>query len=289
MRNITPHVFITASTRVNEPGMRAWLDHIGASKFNFAPETTDAERVVMAAGKRCYMSFLVGLNPNISKVREDMRDFIDNIMRSKHGSTLAHVRYTFGIEDVSRVFTAEWNRHHAGVADGGITEEDDEWAISEGSMRYIRLTDIPYWVPASLMPDENDTSVVLDMKEASRTIFRDSFQQAEKNYQALLDLWDLDRLSWQSTETRRNAFAVKKKLTSCFRRIIPIGVATGGVWSGGLRALRNIFTQRCTPEAEEEMLLVACLMLKEMRAFDPLFFHDFEESGGYWYPQHYKV
>lgn len=108
MREVQPEVFIVGSTKVNERGMRAWLDHIGAQDFQFPEPSTDAEKLVMAFGKRCYMSFIPGLNPNVTKVREDMTAFIDNILKSKHGSVLAHVTYNFAIEGVSRVFTLDY-------------------------------------------------------------------------------------------------------------------------------------------------------------------------------------
>lgn len=289
MRHVEPKVFIVGSTKVNPSGMSAWLDYLGAEHFEFPEPSSDAEKIVMAFGKRCYMSFEPGMNPNVTKVRSDMAAFIDNILKSKHGSVLAHVTYNFAIEGVSRVFTAEWNRHRVGVADAGLTEEDEELAISEGSMRYIRLTDIPFWMPHSLLDSEQDSDIIRGMKDYSRTIFERAFKQDETNYTELLTLWDLDTLAWTSAEEKQKAFTIKKQLTSCFRRIIGIGVATGGGWSGGLRALRNIFTQRCTPEAEEEILYVSCLMLKAMRDYDPLFFQDFEEQDGYWYPRYYKV
>ena len=74
-----------------------------------------------------------------------------------------------------------------------------------------------------------------------------------------------------------------------FRRIVPIGVATGGVWSGNLRALRHIFTMRCSPAAEEEICLIGSLMLKKMMESEPLIFGDFHLVDGYWTPKYIKV
>ena len=289
MKNVEPKVFIIGSTKVEPEGMRAWLDHIGAQNFVFPEPSTDGEKIVMAMGKRCYASFIPGLNPNVTKVREDMTAFIDNILSSRHGSVISHITYNFAIEGVSRVFTAEWNRHRVGVADGGMVEEDEELAISEGSMRYIRLTDIPWWIPDSLQATPEDSFTLILLKKATRELFSVAFEFSERQYQTLLEMWNLDNMPWRNPNDKEKAFTVKKKLTSCFRRIIPMGVATGGGWSGGIRALRNIFTQRCTPEAEEEILLVASLMLKAMKQHEPRLFADFEERDGFWYPLHYKV
>ena len=66
------------------------------------------------------------------------------------------------------------------------------------------------------------------------------------------------------------------------RRIVPMGVATGGVWSFNLRALRHVFTMRCSPAAEEEILLVASMMFDKMVETEPLFFKDFYKEEGFW-------
>ena len=59
------------------------------------------------------------------------------------------------------------------------------------------------------------------------------------------------------------------------RRIVPMGVATGGVWTLNLRALRHVFDMRCSEAAEEEILLVATKMLNLMRHAEPSLFGDF--------------
>lgn len=277
MRIVEPAVFCTASTRIDFDEMYGWLDYIGAKEFSFPEQSSNGECLVMAAAKRCYQSFLPGMNPNITKVREDMKEFIDNILRSRHGSVLEHVSFTFNIENISRVATAELNRHRAGAA------------ISEGSMRYIRMEDIPFWMPESLVVHSGDSDHIANLKDQSRVIFRHAFYQDECNYNDLVELWDLDKLSWKDESERRSAFHIKKSLTSAFRRIIGIGVATGGTWTYNLRALRNIFEQRCAPEAEEEIYLIASIMLKKMQQKEPRFFGDFEEKDGFWYPKYHKV
>ena len=225
--------------------------------------------LVKLCAKRCYMSFEVGLNPNITRVRRDLAEFITNILEIKHGSVLEHVVYSFALEGVSRVFTAEMNRHRAGTA------------ISEGSMRYIAFDDIPFWIPLSIQNVEGESPHIRLAKERSREVFIKTFEQAQENYAQLLKIWNY--------REEVKAFSQKKKLTSMFRRIIPIGVATGGVWSGNLRALRHIFTMRCSPAAEEEICLVAGLMLKKMMESEPLIFGDFHLVNGYWTPKYIKV
>lgn len=283
MYNVEPKVFLIGRSEPDKIQIREWLDHIGANEYQIEEGVTGGELLVQLAGKRCYMSFQAGLNQNITRVRTDMTDFIDNILKVGHGSVIEHSVYNFALENVSRVFTAEMNRHRAGMG------------ISEGSMRYIRFDDIPYWIPTSIQSQSKDIGgsyapfilheeLTQDVKKRkSREVFERAFRQAEENYKELCDIWK-EELSPESK------FKMKKQITSMMRRIIPMGVASGGVWSGNLRALRHIFTMRCSPEAEEEILLVASMMLERMIEAEPLFFKDFEkDEQGYWRPKYWKV
>ena len=271
MREVTPKIFMIGKTMPVKEEIRAWLDHIGADQYVIEDDVTGGEQLVQLCGKRCYMSFQPGLNPNITRIRTDMGEFIDNILRAMHGSVLEHAVYNIAIEGVSRVFTAEMNRHRAG------------WAIREGSMRFIRFTDIPFWRPNSLRPHEADPSYVAFKKEQSWEKFKLAIAHAEKIYGELAGIWK-DELAPGSKD-----FHMKKHITSMMRRIIPIGVATGGVWSGNLRALRHVVTMRTSPAAEEEILEVGCLILEKMMATEPLFFKDFEKVDGFWKPKYVKV
>ena len=116
MYSVQPRVFLIAKTQCLQQPTRAWLDDIGAHQYEVEDGVTSGEQLVQLAAKRCYMSFQPGLNPNVSRVRTDMKEFIDNILVVGHGSVLEHVSYTFAIEHVSRVFTGEMNRHRAGTA-----------------------------------------------------------------------------------------------------------------------------------------------------------------------------
>lgn len=273
MKNVSPHVFMIARSLLIKENVRKWLSYIGATNYHVNEEDTDGEAIIKLAAKRCYMSFGVGLNPNITRTRENTVEYIDNILSSRHGSVLAHVNYTFAIEDVSRVFTAEMNRHSAGTA------------ISEGSLRYVRFTDIPWWIPQSMIPTEEDSDDIRERKALTLQVFIRQFNYQEQGYRMLEEIWDL-----KGEAANEKTFSAKKKLTSLFRRIIGMGVATGGVWTGNIRALRHILTERNDPAAEEEILLVAGLLLEQMMVAEPVLFGDFTENeSGYWEPKYRKV
>jgi thymidylate synthase (FAD) len=306
MRNVEIEIFQIAKTEVDRSAVRRWLDHLNATGYEIPTEdaVTDPALLIAMAAKRCYLSFEPGLNPNVTKVRSDMVAYLDNILKSGHGSVLEHSTYTFAIEGVSRVFTGEMNRHRAGVG------------ISEASMRYIRYTDIPYWLPTSiqLTPNEEEALRVVDnslylrehdvrfpdawktvpedrqavtrlaiKKKLTQDTFHRAFGQDEKNYQELQDIW-ADELKPEAV------FKDKKHITSMMRRIIPMGVATGGVWTMNLRALRHIIALRASEAAEEEILLVFSRIAKMMVESEPMLCGDFaQDENGFWAPKYRKV
>lgn len=283
MSNVPIKIFNIASTHVNREEVRHWLNHIGAEGYEIPADgaVSDPALIVALAGRRCYMSFEPGLNPNVTRVRTDMVDYIDNILKVGHGSVTEHAVYSFSIEGVSRVFTGEMNRHRAG------------WAISEGSMRFIRFNkDIPWWLPTSLTDSPEDDADLLERKKRSREVFERAFKHQSECYAELLDIWDM-------VEGDHN-FTYKKKVTSCLRRIVGMGVATGGVWTGNLRAIRHVITMRADAAAEEEIYYVFSNILAMMMKKEPYFFSDFtqiteenyEKGGpgiGAWVPKYRKV
>lgn len=287
-------VFRIGHTIVDKEEVARWMNHIGANEFEIPPDeaVTNPALLIALAGKRCYMSFQESLNPNVTRIRKDYVTYFDNILNSGHGSVLEHSVYNFAIEGVSRVFTAEMNRHRAG------------WAISEGSLRFIRFGDnIPYWVPDSIKgpdvmsldkidglccdlrtttPPDLSQLTLDERKQLSRWLFNTAFGHQERTYAALERVWDMD-------EGDHN-FSYKKKVTSMMRRIVGLGVATGGVWSGNIRALRHVFTMRASEHAEEEMIHVFSRVVKVMTEKEPMLFGDFyQDDHGYWRPKYVKV
>ena len=299
MHNTEIGIFKIAQTQVNWPQVQEWLKFVGVKHplevlrqvatdrviahvdlggFEGPGDVvaTEASALIALAGKRCYSSFEVGLNPNISKIRTDHAEYITNVLKSGHGSVLEHATWTFAIENVSRVFTGEMNRHRAGVA------------VSEGSMRYIRFDDIGFTMPSSLIPDmggpygdiDDEIQYAKD-QNATQGILKQAFEGAQKHYIDLCNLWKIEEMK---------DFTQKKKLTSMFRRIIGMGVSTGGVWTINARAMRHILAMRGSVHAEEEIYDVFHRIAEIMIADEPLLFGDFtKDVCGSWVPKYPKV
>lgn len=266
MHKVRPKVYLIAKPSISDGGMREWLDDLGATNYElYQPGTSEAESIVMAAAKRCYMAFDVALNPNLKTIRKNSEEYLDNILDSGHGSVLEHVSFTFAIENVSRVFTGEMNRHRAGMA------------ISEGSMRFISFEDMGL-VETETMRNPKD-----DFDKFACTFVEHIFEYTEKHYTRTMHY-----MREQGYDDL--PFARKKQITSFMRRAIGMGIATGGVWTGNVRALRHIFTMRCAAAAEEEIQEVANALLMIMREECKILFADFsQDADGHWEPLHRKV
>ena len=145
MRETTPSVFLIARPSVDLEGMRGYLEDVGGESWlerrvQEARDSplNDGELLVEFGGRVCYRSWEPGLNPNVTRVRTDQREYFANVLRCGHGSVLEHANWSFALRNVSRVFTHELVRHRAGSA------------FSQESLRYVRLTDIGFRVPRRL-------------------------------------------------------------------------------------------------------------------------------------------
>ena len=260
MKQVEPQVFLLARPTLHAEGLAAYLQAVGAPGW-----TTDApsaaEQLVEVAGRACYRSFEPGLNPNVTKVREGNKAYLENILAVKHGSVLEHSNWTFAFFNVSRIFTHELVRHRAGTA------------ISQESMRFVRLTEIGAWLPPEIR----------DNPEA-RAIFEEAVVRGEEAQRRLAEVLKIEG----------RPFHEKKVLTSAMRRIAPDGVATTLIWTANARTLRWVIEARTTPEAEVEIRgvfgKVAEIMIREA----PNLFGDFKpiplpDGTCQWQPDHSKV
>ncbi|HEY4426633.1 MAG TPA: FAD-dependent thymidylate synthase [Solirubrobacteraceae bacterium] len=262
MHETSPAVFLIARPSVDLAGMRAYLEDVGGESWlerrlgESDGRPNAGELIVEFAGRACYRSWEPGLNPNVSKVRTDQREYFANILRSAHGSVLEHASYSLAIRNCSRVFTHELIRHRAGSA------------FSQESLRYVRLTDIGFRVPPALEPvREQVLSIVEQLEE---------FQVSAAQELGI----DADGVP----------FHVKKEVTSALRRLAPIGLSTDIVWTANVRTLRHVIEMRTAEGAEEELRFVFDEVARLMQAEAPGLFQDFaRQDDGSWVPEHHKV
>lgn len=264
MKLVEPRVYLLAEPALCLPGIKEWLTDVGADANAVMSRMvgSDSEKLIELAARRCYKSFEVGLNPNIKQIREDSNDYHGNILKSGHGSVMEHANFTIAFEFVSRVFTHELVRHRAGCA------------FSQESLRYVRLTELGFWMPPEIEAEPH-----------ARRIFTDAVKYLESCQRQLEEGFN--------AELNGGNFSRKKKLTSAFRRIAPEGLATGIVVTCNVRALRHIFERRTDSAAEHEIRLAVGLAFNLLARRHPMLFQDFEATDvdglSQWAPKFSKV
>ncbi|MFQ5846596.1 MAG: FAD-dependent thymidylate synthase [Candidatus Methylomirabilales bacterium] len=260
MKQVEPQVFLLARPAINEEGLAAYLRAVGASGWD-----TDApsagEKLIEVAGRSCYRSFEPGLNPNVTKVREGSKAYLENILSVRHGSVIEHANWTFAFFNVSRVFTHELVRHRVGTA------------MSQESLRFVRLTEIGMWLPPEIR--ENPEALA---------VFEEAVVKSEEAQQRLADVLAIEG----------RPFHEKKVLTSAMRRVAPDGVATTIIWTANARTLRWVIEARTEPGAEVEIRVVFGRVAEIMKKDATHLFADFTpiplpDGTSQWKPRHSKV
>lgn len=232
-------------------GGESWLDMRKGHEDGLNP----GQLLIEAAGRACYRSWEEGLNPNVTRIRTDQKQYFLNLLRSGHGSVLEHSNYTFIIYDCSRIFTHELVRHRAGSA------------FSQESLRFVRVTEIPFRIPEVLEPLRPQIISILETLE--------DFQISAA------DFFDLDKEGM--------SFHDKKTITSALRRLAPEGISTVIFWTANVRTLRHTIQARTEPGAEEEIRLVFHKIGRIMLQEAPLLFGDFVIEDGVWSTEFKKV
>lgn len=249
---VEPRVIKLAETRVDHSAAKAVMREYGATAEKWLSSratkwTSDAEQLIEMAGRVCYRSFGTGLNPNVTQIRTESKDYFENVLKKGDGSILEHATVTFALMWVSRVFTHELVRHRVGTA------------FSQESLRYVRMKEaqIPRW--SGWLP--------VEISADTRRSIEDAFRDVEHAYLGIQAKIPWDKMN----------FDQKKKVTSAIRRILPQGIATVIIFTANHRTLRWLIEMRTDPSAELEIRQVfgkvARICIKDF----PLLYSDFKE------------
>lgn len=268
MKWVEPEIYKIGESRINREEAARFLEDIGAQDWlakqpwytAASPDSVNsAEALTEIAGRSCYKSFGVGLNPNITRIREDSREYFANVLSKGDGSIYEHAVVQWVFRDVSRVFTHELVRHRAGVA------------ISQESLRYVRPTELRM----TLVPG-SELSRMKNLDELGRAV--------EANFEMYQKLVE-------TTITEGMKFDEKKAWTSALRRMLPDGIATTIVWTANHRTLRWVLEMRTAPGAEVEMRYVFDKVGEILLRDYPLIYQDFttrphdDGVGHQWIPK----
>jgi thymidylate synthase (FAD) len=252
---VEPEVFILAETKINYDdvhpdndgnGYHAFLKFLGVEGWQ-TDAASQAEELMEAAGKLCYLSFSTDLNKNLTKTgtRNNYDYLQQGIIGTKHGSVLEHATVTIAFMNVSRVFTHELVRHRPGAS------------YSQVSGRYVRSDSIDMFLPSVIK--ENPHAV---------EIFRKAMFDMEVNMDRLANTFRINEMKTQKE------FSLKKILTSAFRRIIGNGQANHIIATYNHRSLRHIIEVRTSIHAEEEIRIAFIKLFNLLRGKYPAIYGD---------------
>jgi thymidylate synthase (FAD) len=264
MEFVEPKIFLIAESKIDYGQLKEMLTEVGGdTALQWFTKTKEASRsegelLTEVSGRICYKSFGLGLNPNVTKIRQNSKDYIDNTLAKGDGSIFEHATCTFAFLNVSRILTHELVRHRAGVA------------ISQESLRYVRPTSLKFWLPPDLESESKEIKSIVE--------------DVEKDYRRLESSFEWDKLN----------FDVKKRITSALRRILPDGLATSIIWTANHRTIRHVITMRTAEGAEVEIRYVFDKVARMMKERFPLIYADFEykeldDKTRSWKPKYVKA
>ena len=208
-----------------------------------------AEVLAEVAGRTCYMSF--------GKGRKSNREYIQNILTSKHGSVLEHAVWCLLITGVSRALTHELVRHRAG------------FSYSQLSQRYVDESDARYVVPPLYQDSEELRQKWLKTIETLR--------------KAYVELWEATAQFVQQKHPEMQPRDRRKWARQAARSILPNACETKIFVTGNSRAWRHFLELRGSPHADSEIRLLAVEVCRALKQESPNIFHDVEvvdESDG---------
>ncbi|MGH2806838.1 MAG: FAD-dependent thymidylate synthase [Actinomycetota bacterium] len=261
MRETSPEVELIARPSIDLAALERYLKTVGGESWlQMRTETDDnpnpGEMLIEAGGRACYRSWDVGLNPNVTRIRTDQKEYFLNLLRSGHGSVLEHANYSFVLYNISRIATHEIVRHRAGSA------------FSQESLRFVRLDEIPFRIPESMESLRPEIESIMTTLEDFQKKAADHFGLDEEGV----------------------PFHTKKEITSAMRRLAPEGLTTVLFWTANVRTIRHVIQMRTDPGAEEEMRIIFDKVARIMVEEAPLLFGDFTvDDNGAWTTEYRKV
>jgi thymidylate synthase (FAD) len=166
---------------------------------------------------------------------------------------LAHATFNFFITGVSRGFSHELVRHGVGIA------------ISQRSTRYVDEDASP-WIEHPLLTQyieqTRDTTV--------RIAFESSANQCRDTYRLIVR-----RLEKHLLERGVDPTTARKQARGAARGVLGNALETELFWSGNVRALRWVVSQRASPGADAEIRAFGIALLRLMQAELPVYFVDY--------------
>ena len=232
-----PQVFLLARQTFQPEIAEQFIESEGMTWETDTPSA--AEQVVEFGGRVCYMSF--------GKGRKTNREYIGNILESKHGSVIEHAVWTFLITGISRSLTHELIRHRAG------------FSYSQLSQRYVDETTADFVEPDAIAANPE-----------AHALFEEAIMQARTAYIKLVELLDAQFVHVTNKTLRR------KMARQAARAVLPNATETKIVVTANARAWRHFIEMRASEFAEPEIRKLAITILRALQQEAPNLFGDYE-------------
>lgn len=234
-----PQVYLLGRQSVVEEELARFLNDEG---MTFSTDTAVAGEILdEVAGRTCYMSF--------GKGRKTSREYLENILSSKHGSVLEHASWSFLITGVSRALTHELVRHRAG------------FGFSQLSQRYVDENEARYVVPP--LYQQND-----DLRQKWE-------QTIEVLRKAYAELAEATAQYVQQTHPEMSPRDRRKWARQAARSVLPNACETKIFVTANSRAWRHFLELRGSPHADTEIRLLAVEIYRALKRESPNIFQDF--------------
>lgn len=224
--------------------------YIGAEHIQWKSDTdVAAEAVAEFAGRLCYLSFGpdAGFEGGHKLIpgRTTNREYLGNILKTRHGSVLEHAVWTLLFEGVSRALTHELVRHR-------------HLSYSQLSQRYVDESEVAFVLPPEIAPEG-----------AAFDLFRASCARALDDYRLLLARIE-EQVKDEPSATQR-----RKRARQTARSLLPNAAETKVVVTGNARAWRHFIELRGSETAESEIRILAVHLLGLLVEEAPNLFGDY--------------
>ncbi len=236
-----PSIYIVGKQIVNSEDIKRFLRE---NNITWQTDTEiGAEMLSEISGRICYMSF------GEKQGRKTNKEYLKNIIKSRHGSVLEHSVWNFIICGVSRSFTHELVRHRAG------------WGYSQLSQRFVDESETDFVEPDLISADQ-------ELHE----IWYKCIENIIENYRLILEKLK-EKVSKKFPDL--NQVMRKKLVRQTARSILPNATETKIFVTANARALRHFIELRGSLNADVEMRKVAVKMLRLMQTEAPNIFNDY--------------
>ncbi|MBZ5562401.1 MAG: FAD-dependent thymidylate synthase [Acidobacteriia bacterium] len=235
-----PQVYIFGRQTVVQEELTRFLQDEG---LTFTTDAAAAGEVLSEiAGRTCYMSF--------GKGRKTNREYLENILTSKHGSVLEHAVWCLLITGVSRALTHELVRHRAG------------FGYSQLSQRYVDESEAQYVVPP-----------LYQESPELRAKWQQTIECLRKAY---VELAEATAQYVQEKHPEMEPRDRRKWARQAARSILPNATETKIFVTGNSRAWRHFLELRGSVHADTEIRLLAVEVFRALKKESPNIFQDLE-------------